>query len=182
MASAELRAHRIPHQLHQFYTIHGRVAVRTAHVLVEMLADFRLLEVIDVRREINQGAGEHVLDDLFEPRISHAGHYAIRQTVIKIGQDVTGRPRSGGTSHRIGQGPEQVAPSQHFPHLCLYASKILCARSVNSLEQQPGDEIKLDRQPRATVKHEARKETRSREKVIDLLDVAISEDIFPRDK
>src|SRR5579862_5077013 len=144
-----------------------------------MLANFRLLEIIRMRWEIDERAGEHIFDDFFEPRISHTRHHAISQTVIEIRQYVTGRPRSSCAGHRISQAPEQITPSQHLSHLRLHATKIFCACSVHGLQQQAGNEIEFHRQAHATVKHESRKETRTWKEIIHLFDVAVGEHIFP---
>ena len=50
------------------------------------------------------------------------------------------------------------------------------------LEQQAGDEVELDRQPRAAMHDEARQEAGAREEVVGLLDVAVDEDVLPGDQ
>ena len=50
------------------------------------------------------------------------------------------------------------------------------------LEQQARDEVELDGQPHAAVEHEARQEAGTREEVVDLVDIAIGEHVFPRNE
>src|SRR5580765_7827293 len=57
VAAAELRTDRVPHQLHQLHAIDGRIAVRTAHVLIEVRPDLRRAEVERARRQIDKAAG-----------------------------------------------------------------------------------------------------------------------------
>src|ERR1035438_4901748 len=95
-------------------------------------------------------------------------------------QHVSGRPRDGGAGHRIGQAPEQVAKRPHLTDLALRAAEILGAGGLHALEQQAGDEIELDGEPHATVKHEARQKAGTREKVVDFIDIAVGEYILDR--
>ena len=48
-----------------------------------------------------------------------------------------------------------------------------------ALSKQPGDEVELDREPRAAVHDEARQEAGAREKIVGLLHVAVDEDVLP---
>ena len=76
--------------------------------------------------------------------------------------------------------PEQVAPRQHFADLRLHAAEVLRAGRFDRLQQQPGQEVHLDRQARAALEHEPRQEPRAREEVVHLVDVAVGEDVLPR--
>ena len=46
--AAELSADRVPHQLHELDAIHRGVAIRAAHELIEIFANFRHLEILRV--------------------------------------------------------------------------------------------------------------------------------------
>src|SRR5260370_15085257 len=72
MPAAKLRTHRVPKQLHELDTVEGAVTIRTAHELIEVLADLRHLEINRVRRQVNERARKYIFDDFLQTGIGHA--------------------------------------------------------------------------------------------------------------
>ena len=101
---------------------------------------------------------------------------------IHVGQHVVADPRLRVAHHRVGEAPEEVPPGDHLADIGLHAAIVLGARRLDRLQQQAGDEIELDREPRAAVHDEARQEAGAREEVVGLLDVAVDEDVLPGDQ
>ena len=59
------------------------------------------------------------------------------------------------------QRPEQIAPADHLADLRLHAAESLHAGGARRLHKQAGNEIELDRKPRAPLEGEAIDKARS---------------------
>src|SRR5579863_5062654 len=62
VARAELGADRIPQELHQLDPLDRSDAAGAAHIKVEVFAQFRNAEVAGMRIEVNEAAGDGLLD------------------------------------------------------------------------------------------------------------------------
>src|SRR5215467_8615232 len=128
VTSAELGADGVPHQLHQLHAVDGFVAVAAADELIEEGPELRHFEVESARWQVDERAGEAVLDDLLDLRIRDARHHAVRQPVIEVRQHVAFSPRNRRPRHRVGEAPEAVPPREDFADLRLHTAEFPGAR------------------------------------------------------
>ena len=112
-------------------------------------------------------------------RVRHRRDDLIGVARVHVGQKVVADPGARIAHHGVGQRPEQVAPGDHLADVRLHAAEVLGAGRLGRLQQQAGDEVELDREPRAAVDDEARQESGAREEVVGLLDVGVDEDVLP---
>ena len=178
MASAELRADGIPQQPHGLYPVFRIVAVRAAQVFIQVTFQFRHAEIRGVGIQVNQAACDHVFYQLFRAGISHGHQYPVYVAGVAV-RHFRSLEVVGHTAHGIRQGPEQVAPDDHFTDGYLHAAKVLGAGNLQGLHEQPGDKIKLHGKPGATVKGEGIGPAGGAQECAGRVQVLVNEDIFP---
>src|SRR3984957_9821520 len=71
VTAAELGSDAVPKKLHQLDALFRLVAVGAAHVAVDIGADFRVLEIVGVRIEIDEAGRDRLLDNVFDLRIGY---------------------------------------------------------------------------------------------------------------
>ena len=182
VATTEFRSYRVPQELHQLDPLLRLVAVRAAEIAVEIGADLGVLEVHGVAVEIDQARGHRLLDQVLDLGIGHGGDDLIGAARIHVGQHIVADPRLGVAHHGVGEAPEQVPPGDHLADIGLDTAIVLGARGLHRLEEKAGDEVELDREPRAAMDDEARQEAGAREEVVGLVEIAIDEDVLPGDE
>src|SRR5262249_37522088 len=86
VAAAELGADGVPQQLHHLDALFVADAVRTTHVLREILVDVGIFEVLRRRRKINERRGDDFLHDLLDPAVGIAGEDAVARAGVQVGE------------------------------------------------------------------------------------------------
>ena len=112
-------------------------------------------------------------------RVGDGGDDGVGVAGVHVRQEIVADPGPGIAHHGVGQRPEQIAPGDHLADIGLHAAIVLGAGGLHRLEQEPGDEVELDGEPRAAVHHEARQEAGARKEVVGLLHVAVDEHVLP---
>jgi len=179
VASAEFAAERVPDELHELNALFRVVTIGAAGVGIEILAHFGIAHVIGVRGQIDEGAGEDVLDDLAQLAIQVVGSDAIGQARFDVGRDIAGVQ---GVTLRpwLPKAPRSCCDKKALRRRRLGRRGNPWSPWIRCLEKEAADKVELDGQARAAVEHEARQESGTREEVVDLVDVTVGEHIFVR--
>ena len=178
MASAEFRSDGIPQQAHGLYPVFRIVAVRAAQVFIQVTFQFRHAEVRGVGIQVNQAAGDHVLDQFLGAGIGYGHQHPVYVPGVAV-RHFRSLEVVGHTAHGIRQGPEQVAPDDHFTDGYLHPAKVLGAGNLQGLHEQPGDEIKLYRKPGAAVKGEGIGPAGGTQERAGRVQVLVNKNVFP---
>src|SRR6516165_602296 len=93
MTSAELGADRVPQQLHQLDPLDGRDAARASDVEVEIFAKLGHGEIARMRVQIDQAAGNRLLDLMFDLYIGLGPEHVVGRTGLRAGEHNAAGPR-----------------------------------------------------------------------------------------
>src|SRR6516225_11974063 len=91
-------------------------------------------------------------------------------------------PWVGAFRHSIRQGPHCIPPGNDLADISLDSTKAARPRHLGRLDQEPGDEVELDRKPGAAMQLKTRHEAASREEGVGFVDVPKNEYVLPWDK
>ena len=87
MARAELAADRVPEQLHQLHALFRIVSAGAPDVFIEIRAKFRILEIPRAGVQVNQAAGDALLDQIFHDRVKRCAEDVVGGRGIVVRQN-----------------------------------------------------------------------------------------------
>src|SRR5262245_3263715 len=149
--ASELAPDRVPQELHQLDPLDRVDPARAPEVQVEVLPEVRRLEIAGVRVQVDEPAGHRLLDEVLHLHVGLGGQHLIGGGRLHAGQDAAAGPRVGGLGHRVRQSPDHVAPGDDLADVRLHSSERPGPGDLGGLDQEAGDEVELDGQPRAAV-------------------------------
>src|SRR5205085_4952744 len=77
VAATKFRTDGIPQQLHQLDAVFGVVAVRAAHILLQVGTQFRVLKIYGTGVEVNQSARQSLLNKVLDYRVEGRSKHLI---------------------------------------------------------------------------------------------------------
>ncbi|MCY1227186.1 hypothetical protein D9M72_394480 [compost metagenome] len=180
MASAELRAGRVPEQFHDLDALDVPHIVRAADILRQVAVDLGIAEVTHGGRQVDQPRGNHLADRLDDTRIGLRHEGSIGKRGFQIGKHGAVGPRNGIVGHGIGEAPEHVAERDHLAECCLIAAEGVAAGGAQRLGKQACQEVEFHGETGAALEAVAVHEAGSRVEGEDLGGIAQDQDVLPR--
>src|SRR6266853_4695534 len=133
-----------------------------------------------MRIEIDQTARNDLLDDFLDSRIRDGSEKTIRHPIRGVGLNGSVDPRFGTFNHRVAQGPEDIAPGDHFADLDLRSADLIRTDGLGRLDDQTAQKIQFNGESGTSVQGKARDESGSWKEGIGFLEIAIDKQILPR--
>src|SRR5262249_52366047 len=143
--AAELGSDRVRQELHQLHALDRVDAAGAAQVQVEILAQIRVLEVPGVRVEVDEPAGDRLLDQVLDLHVGFWRQHLVRGRRLHGRHDAAAAPRVAALRHRVRQSPDHVAPRDDLTDVRLDPAERARPDHLRRLDHPAGDEDELDR-------------------------------------
>src|ERR1700730_18198188 len=123
--------------------------------------------------EIHQNALSDLIHKFLDSRIGNGSEKAIRHPIRGVGLNGSVDPGLGTVYHRVAQGPEDIAPGDHFADLDLRWAELIRTDGLRRLYDQSAQKVQFNGESSASVQGKARDESGSWKEAIGFLEIAI---------